>query len=332
MQHSRRRVLRQIGWGLAGGSLAGLGVGRAFAQPAGFPGRTVRIVMPYAAGGTGDVVARAIADGLAKTWGKAVVVDNKPGAGGMIGADAVAKADPDGYTLLMALTGLVQAPSLYGKAPFHPIRDFAPISELATSHLALVVQPDLPVTSLKGFVEYAAKQGKPFPYGTYGLGSSGHLQMEIFGRVAKLQLVHVPYKGEGPLVNDLLGGQVPAAVVGAATARTHSRAGKIRVLAVAGTTRSPLLPETPTFRESGYAGLERQGWIGLFAPAATPVAIVDKVSADVNKVLANADLRTRMTDLGILLKGSSPAAFATVVKAEQEYWAEAIRAANIQLD
>ncbi|QBY51265.1 tripartite tricarboxylate transporter substrate binding protein [Cupriavidus oxalaticus] len=331
MQQGRRRVLRQLGLGAAGAALAGTGW-TARAQGAAYPARTVRIVMPYAAGGTGDVVARAIADGLAKAWGKAVVVDNRPGAGGMIGADMVAKAEPDGYTLLFALTGLVQAPSLYTKATFNPVRDFAPISELATSHLALVVQPDVPAASIRQLVDYIRKLGKPLPYGSYGLGSSGHLYMEIFGRNAGVPLTHVPYKGEGPMLNDLLGGQLPAAMVAAVSARQHARTGKLKVIAVAGQARSPLLPDVPTFQEGGVPGLERQGWIGLFAPTGTPRAIVDKVSVDVNRVLTNADLRARMVDLGILLKGSSPAAFTDVVKQEQAYWAEAIRASDIRLD
>lgn len=335
MQQGRRRVLQQMGLGAAGAALAGVGLGaraQGGAQGGDFPARTVRVAMPYAAGGTGDVVARMVADGLAKAWGKAVVVDNRPGAGGMIGADMVAKAEPDGYTLLFALTGLVQAPLLYSKASYNAVRDFAPISELATSNLALVVQPDVPAANVKQLIDYIRKLGRPLPYGTYGLGSSGHLQMEIFGRNARVELTHVPYKGEGPLVNDLLGGQLPAGVVAAVTARQHARTSKLKVVAVAGQSRSPLLPEVPTFQEAGVPGLERQGWLGLFAPAATPRAVVDKVSADVNRVLANPELHTRLVDLGIIVKGSSPAAFADVVKVEQTYWAEAIRASNIRLD
>ncbi|AQV97162.1 ABC transporter substrate-binding protein [Cupriavidus necator] len=331
MQQGRRRVLQQMGLGVAGAALAAAGLG-ARAQGGGFPTRTVRIVMPYVAGGAGDVVARVIADGLAKAWGKAVVVDNRPGAGGMIGADMVAKAEPDGYTLLFALTGLVQAPLLYSKANYNAVRDFAPISELATSNLALVVQPGVPAANVKQLIDYIRKLGKPLPYGTYGLGSSGHLQMEIFGRNAKVDLIHVPYKGEGPLVNDLLGGQLPAGIVAAVTARNHAQTGKLKVLAVAGQARSPLLPDVPTFQEAGVPGLERQGWLGLFAPAATPRAVVDKVSADVNRVLANPELHARLVELGMVVKGSSPKAFAEVVKVEQTYWAEAIRASNIRLD
>ncbi|WP_354682411.1 tripartite tricarboxylate transporter substrate-binding protein [Cupriavidus necator] len=181
-------------------------------------------------------------------------------------------------------------------------------------------------------IEYIHKLGKPLPYGSYGLGSSGHLQMEIFGRNARVALTHVPYKGEGPLLNDLLGGQLPAGIVAAVSARQHARTGKLRAIAVAGQGRSPLLPDVPTFLEAGVPGLGRQGWLGLFAPAATPRAVIDKVSADVNRVLASPELRARMVQLGILVKGSSPAAFADVVKAEQTYWAEALRASNIRLD
>lgn len=333
MQQQRRKVLQQLGLGLAGAALGGVGLNaRAQASVAGYPTRPVRVVYPYQAGGTGDVVARQIAEGLAKAWGKPVIVDNRPGAGGMIGADMVAKAEPDGHTLLLTLTGMVQAPSLYSKATYNPVRDFAPISELGTSNLALVVQPSLGVSSVKQLVEYIGKQGKPLAYGSYGLGSSGHLYMEIFARNTKVALTHVPYKGEAPLINDLLGGQLPAGMIAAVSARQHAAAGKLRVLAVAGAARSPLLPDAPTFAEAGVRGLERQGWVGMFAPAATPRAIVEKVSADVNRTLANPDFRARMVDLGIVLKGSTPAAFADVVKAEQIYWAEAIRASDIRLD
>ncbi|GMG92710.1 tripartite tricarboxylate transporter substrate binding protein [Cupriavidus metallidurans] len=330
MDNARRRALRRLGWGMAG--VAGMQIALPGRATPTYPSRAVRLIMPYAAGGTGDVVARLIAEGLAKTWQRPVLVDNKPGAGGMIGADLVAKSEPDGYTLLMALTGLVQAPSLYGKAAYNPVRDFAPISELATSHLALVVQQDFPARNAKEFAEHVARQGQPLPYGTYGLGSSGHLQMEIFARATGISLVHVPYKGEGPLVNDLLGRQIPAGVVGAVTARQYAQAGKLRPLAVAGGSRSPLLPDVPTFRESGYAGLERQGWIGLFAPASTPRDVVDKISRDVNRVIVSDALRARLVDMGIIVKGSTPSAFADVVRAEQEYWADAIRAANIRLE
>ncbi|MGN5478289.1 Bug family tripartite tricarboxylate transporter substrate binding protein [Cupriavidus basilensis] len=333
MQQQRRRVLQQLGLGLAGAAFGGIGLNaRAQASAGGYPSRAVRVVYPYQAGGTGDVVARQIAEGLAKAWGKPVIVDNRPGAGGMIGADMVAKAEPDGHTLLLTLTGMVQAPSLYSKAPYNPVRDFAPISELATSNLALAVQPTLGVTTLKQLIDYIGKQGKPLAYGSYGLGSSGHLQMEIFGRNAKVALTHVPYKGEAPMISDLLGGQLPAGMIAAVSARQHAAAGKLRVLAVAGAARSPLLPDVPTFAEAGVRGLERQGWIGMFAPAATPSAIVEKVSADVNRTLTNPDFRTRMVDLGIVLKGSTPSAFAEVVKSEQAYWAEAIRASDIRLD
>jgi tripartite-type tricarboxylate transporter receptor subunit TctC len=333
MQQQRRKVLQQLGLGLAGAALGGVGLGaRAQAAAAGYPSRAVRVVYPYQAGGTGDVVARQIAESLARAWGKPVIVDNRPGAGGMIGADMVAKAEPDGHTLLLTLTGMVQAPSLYSKATYNPVRDFAPVSELGTSNLALVVQPSLGVSSVKQLIDYIGKQGKPLAYGSYGLGSSGHLYMEIFARNAKIALTHVPYKGEAPLINDLLGGQLPAGMIAAVSARQHAAAGKLRVLAVAGAARSPLVPDVPTFAEAGVRGLERQGWVGMFAPAATPRAIVEKVSADVNRTLANPDFRARMVDLGIVLKGSTPAAFAEVVKAEQAYWAEAIRASDIRLD
>ncbi|EHP42065.1 twin-arginine translocation pathway signal protein [Cupriavidus basilensis OR16] len=324
--------MRQLAKGAAAATLTGLTTGTALAQPSAFPRRVVRLVWPYSAGGTGDQFARALAEALAGIWGKAVVVDNRPGAGGMIAADMVVKAEPDGHTLLMALTSVVQTPLLYGKAPYNPVRDLAAISELATIHQTLVVHPDLPATSMKGLAEYARKLGKPLPYGTVGLGSSSHLQMEVFGRNAKVALTHVPYKGEAPLMTDLLGGQVQVGLVAAVTARQHVRTGKLRPLAVGGMNRSSLLPDVPTFQEAGFSGMARTGWFGIFAPAATPPALVQKISADVNKALESPALRARMLEAGILLKGSTPAAFSEVVRRDQVYWGELIRSADVRLD
>ncbi|MGO4155275.1 Bug family tripartite tricarboxylate transporter substrate binding protein [Cupriavidus sp. YAF13] len=332
MQQARRRVLRLLAEGTAAATLTGVNIGTAAAQPSAFPKRVVRLVWPYSAGGTGDQFARGLAEVLASTWGKAVIVDNRPGAGGMIAADMVAKAEPDGHTLLMALTSVVQTPLLYGKPPYNPVRDLAAVSELATIHQTLVVHPDLPVTSMKGLAEYAQKLGKPLPYGTVGLGSSSHLQMEVFGRNAKAALMHVPYKGEAPLMTDLLGGQVPVGLVAAVTARQHVRTGKLRPLAVGGAGRSPLLPDVPTFQEAGFSGMDRTGWFGMFAPAATPPSLVQRISADTNKALENPALRTRMLEAGILVKGSTPAAFSQVVQRDQVYWGELIRSADVRLD
>jgi len=329
MKTDRRRSLKRLAAGALAGSW-GLPLSGAWAQA--WPTRPVRVVVPYSAGGLTDVVARALCEVLARQWGQPVVVDNRPGAGGVLGADAVAKAAPDGHTLLLTLTGLVQTPSLYAKVPFDPLRDFAPVSELATTHIVLVAQPTLPYSDLKGLVQHVRADGKPLLYGSFGQGSSGHLSMEVFGRASKLPMQHVPYKGEAPLVTELLGGQVPVGIVSATTARQHARSGKLRPLAVTGTTRSPLLPDVPTFQQAGFAGMERTGWFGLLAPAATPRPALEKLSADANTALARPELRERMAEIGVVLKGSSPASFGALLKDEQAYWAEVIRVAGVRLD
>ncbi|MEJ8858804.1 tripartite tricarboxylate transporter substrate binding protein [Variovorax robiniae] len=327
----RRRLLQQLASGAAAGLLGSIGTFAAHAQTA-FPGRAVRVIVPFPPGGSSDVIARLVCERLAKAWGQPVIVDNRPGATGMIGASTVAKAAPDGLTLLMTVSALVQAPSLYAKASYDPIRDFAPISELASAHVVLVAGPELPVRQVKDLPAHVAKLGHPLTYGTYGQGSSAHLQMEIFARVAKLPLVHVPYKGENPLINELLGGQVALGTISAAAAAQHARTGRIRPLAVMGSTRSPLLTDMPTFGEAGFAGLERDGWFGLFAPAGTPAAIVEQISRDANGIVADPALRRRMAEIGIVFKGTSPAAFAELLKVDQAYWAQAIRDANVKLD
>jgi tripartite-type tricarboxylate transporter receptor subunit TctC len=327
MKQSRRRVLQQLGLGLAAAPF-GMGMRQAWAAQTDYPGRAVRVVVPFAAGGSSDVVMRVLSDGLSKAWGKPVIVDNRPGAAGMIGADAVAKAQPDGYTLLATLTNLVQAPVLFGKAPYNAQRDFVPVSEIATMNLVLVVQADLPVKDVKGLIDYIRKQGKPFPYGTYALGGTGHLLMEIFGKNAGVPLVHVPYKGEAPLVNDLLGGQVQAGIIGAGNARQLS--GKLRAIAVTGTQRAPLLPDVPTFAQSGVTGLERQGWFGLFAPAGTPAPIVEKISTDLRKLMPAS--RARVAETGYVLTGSAPAEFAGVYKSDERFWTDTIKASGIRLE
>lgn len=312
--------------------LGGLHLGTARSQPVDFPRHVVRLVWPYSAGGTGDQFIRPLAEILSKTWGKSVIVDNRPGAGGMIGAESVIKAEPDGHTLLGSLTGVVQTPLLYGKEPYDPVNDLAAISELATIHQALVVSSDLPVNNMKELAEYAIKLGAPLPYGTVGLGSSSHLQMEVFGRNAKVPLMHVPYKGEAPLMTELLGGHIQVGLVAAITALQQVPTGKLRALAVGGTVRSPLLPDTPTFLESGFSGMERTGWFGMFAPPGTDAALVGKISADVNKALQDTVLRARMLEIGIVLKGTTPSAFAEVVKQDQVYWRELVQATGVRLD
>lgn len=333
MHENRRRALRHLGGTIAAGALGGLTAGLARAQAdAPFPTRPVRVIYPFNPGGMGDAVARSLFNTVGQAWGQPVVIENRPGAGGLIGADQVAKAEPDGHTLLFTFTALVQVPSLVSKPPFNPIRDFAPVSELATTHVVLVVRPEIPARTVKEFVTYVRSQGRAFPYGTYGVGSTGHLLMEILAKQAGMEMSAVAYKGEAPLLTDMLGGQVAAGFLSSTTAQQYVRAGKLRPLAVAGDDRSPLLPDVPNFRESGYPQVEGSGWLGLFAPAKTPKPLVERISADVNRALAKPEVRKKMEDYGLVVRGTTPAAFTEAVRRQHVYWANAIRSSNIRLD
>ncbi len=329
MQENRRRVLRQLGAGLAGSALA---PGLALAQAAPFPARPVRVIYPFSAGGLGDSVARTLFKAVGERWLQPVVIDNKPGAGGLIGADQVAKADPDGHTLLLTFSALLQVPHLVAKAPFDPVRDFAPITEVAATHAALVVRPDVPVRTVKEFVAYVREQGQPFAYGTYGIGSTGHVLMEVLARQAAMKVTAVPYKGEAPMLTDMLGGQVRAGFLSASVAAQQVQAGKLRVLAVAGEGRSPLLPDVPNFSEAGFSQIQGSGWIGLFAPARTPRAVIDQVATDVNRALSRPEVRVKLEEFGLVVRGTAPASFGKAVRQQNEYWANAIRSSNIRLD
>ncbi|QRQ84043.1 tripartite tricarboxylate transporter substrate binding protein [Cupriavidus oxalaticus] len=327
-----RHALRRLGAGLL--AAAGVGLltsGTAWAEAA-FPNKTVRLVVPYPAGGATDVLGRAVADGLGKAWKRPVVVENRPGASSMIGSEAVARAEADGHTALLTITTLVQAPSLYAKPPFDPVKDFVPVSELGTTNLVFAVHSAVPANNIKEFIELVRTKPKQFSYGSYGTGSSGHLYGEIFKESAKLDMVHVSYKGEAPELNDLLGGQVPAAIISVMGAKPHNASGRLRALAVTGAARSPQLPDVPTFREAGVAGMDGQGWFGLFLPAATPRAVVDKYAAEVNRILAQPELRKRMGEMGIVLTGSTPDAFAQTVQTDYARWGKVIRVNNIRLD
>ena len=331
MDRSRRRVVGQLGAGIAGGWLTGFSARISAQAPPNWPARPIRLIYPYPVGGSGDILLRALTESLRKVWGTTVVVDNRPGAGGMIGAEAVAKAEPDGYTLLMAISALVLSPQIVEKPSFHPLRDLAPITALGSIEAVLAVHSSIPARDLKGFVQHVQGMAAPFPYGSVGLGTSGHLLLEILGMKAKMRLTHVPYKGEGPLIQDLISGQVPAGIITAANARKHAETGRIRILAMVGKSRSALVPEVPTFAEAGYAGMDRVTWAGMFAPAGTPRALLDRIAADINQVLAQSDLRTRMLEsFGWTLKGNTPVEFAETVRSDYEFWGEVIRAANLR--
>ena len=257
-----RRKILQVGLGLAASSAVPLG----FAQAA-FPNRPIKFIVPFPPGGATDLVGRLLANKLQESWGQNVVVENKPGASGMIGTEQVARATPDGYTVLIGITTHVQNPAIFAKVPYDPIKDFAPVSQICLSYLVLVVKPDFPANTLKEFVALVKANPGKYSFGSFGTGSSSHIVGEGFARRAGLDMAHVPYKGSAPMTSDLLGGQVPCGWADVSTATAHIAAGKLKPLAVSGERRAPLLATVPTLLENGYPGFEALGWVGVLRPA-----------------------------------------------------------------
>ena len=271
--------------------------GGAIAQD--FPARSVRLIVPQSAGGGADILARTVGQKLSEAWGQPVVIDNRPGAAGIIGTEAVAKAAPDGYTLLMgAISTHAINPSLYKTLSYDPVKDFAPVTMVATAPLLVVVHPSLPVNSTQELIALAkAKPGQLF-FASAGSGNSAHLAGELFKTMANVDLVHVPYKGATPAETDLIGGQVSVMFSSILSALPHAKAGKMKALAVTSARRSSIAPDLPTVAESGVPGYDVNPWYGLFAPAGTPRAIVERINRDVARILAQPDVRQRFATLG----------------------------------
>lgn len=329
MNSDRRTALQRLGAGAL--ALTTMPLARHALAQTGYPSRPVRLVVPNPPGGVMDVLARAVADPLGKLWQRPVVVENRPGASGMIGADAVAKAPPDGHTLLMTVTAVVQIPYMYAKPPFDPLRDLAPATQLCTTNMVLAASANGP-RSVAELVRQAKEKPGKLAYGTYGKGTGSHLYMEVFGNASGTELTHVPYKGEAQIVNDMLGGQIPLGTLSPMTVRQHMKSGKIVPLAVTGNSRAPLLPEVPTFQELGYQGLSGPAWFGLFTTGGTPPEIVAKISADVGSIVNTPALAQRMADLGLIARTSQPAAFAALARNDQAFWSAVIRKYDIRLD
>jgi tripartite-type tricarboxylate transporter receptor subunit TctC len=299
-----------------------------------FPSRTLRIVVPYPPGGASDIISRLMAEKMAPGMGQSIVVENRPGAGGNIGADVVAKAAPDGYTLLMGNIGPnAMSPGLYKSLPFDPVKDFTTISMVSSVPIVLVVNPNVvPVHNVQELIAYATKATPTLAYASAGNGSSNHLAMELFKSLAKIDLQHVPYKGGGPAMIDLLGGQVGVAFDTLPVVLPHVRSGKLRALAIAGTARTPLLPDVPTVAESGVAGYAASSWGGIMAPAGVPPRIVARLQQEVVKVLRMTDVKERLASQGIEVVESTPLEFSNFVKAEISKWSGVIKTANVKIE
>jgi tripartite-type tricarboxylate transporter receptor subunit TctC len=293
-----------------------------------YPRKPIELVVPFVAGGTTDNIARLMAQRFSESWGQAVVVNNRPGGGSTIGTQVVAKAAPDGYTLLVNTISFAITAALQ-KLPYDPINDFAPITELASLPLMLVVHPSLPVTNLKEFIALARSRPAGWDYASSGAGTSPHLAAEMFKSAAGIDLVHVPYKGNAEAMNALLGGHVKIYFALVPAALQHVKAGTLRALAVTTEARLPYLPDLPTIAEQGFPGYEISSWQGAFAPAGTPKEIVAKINGELVRMLNEPEIRARISREGADPVGSTPEAFAQRVKDEIAKWSKVIKQAGI---
>jgi tripartite-type tricarboxylate transporter receptor subunit TctC len=304
----------------------------AAAQDADWPSRTIQIVVPYTPGTGGDILARVLGPKLAERWKVSVVTDNRAGASGNIGTDFVAKAAPDGYTLLCTATSFGTNPAINRNLPFDPVKSFAPVIQLARSSVAVIVTPGLPAKSMRQFLDLARSEPGRLNYSSPGNGSPQHLAMELLKLDAHVNLVHVPYKGSGGALADLVGGHVQAMIVSLQTVAPYVQSGRLRMLAVMSAERSDVFPEVPTLKEVGLPDLEVDTWYGVFAPAGTSKAVIDKVNAELNELLKEPDVRDLLAKQGMIPVGGTPERFGALVRSELDRWPRVVAAAGIKAD
>lgn len=297
-----------------------------------YPAKPVRIVVPLAAGGPGDVLTRAMGQKLSEQTGQPVVIDNRPGANTNVGTEFVAKSPADGYTLLSTANPLTTNPSLYPVLPYDPIRDFAPVTLIGLTPLLLVVHPSLPVKTTKDLVALAKSKPAQLHYGSAGNGSALHLAGEMFNSVAQIKLVHVPYKGVTNAFSDLLGGQISIMFPGAPIALPQVKSGKLRALGTTGARRMSAAPELPPIAESGMPGYEVSVWYGIVAPAGTPAAAISRLHAEISKIVQLPDIKDRWAVLGAEPLHNTPEQFAAFLKADIGKWAKVVRDAGVKID
>jgi tripartite-type tricarboxylate transporter receptor subunit TctC len=298
-----------------------------------YPNRPIRMIAPFPAGGLVDVLARAVGDELAKSLGQPVIVENRPGAGGNIGADVVAKAEPDGYTLLMTSPGIQSINEfLYKSMPFDPDKAFAPISLVADMPMLVVVHPNVGVKTLEGLVAQARANPGKLNFGSAGIGTTGHLGQALLTHVAGISITHVPYRGAAPSVTDLIGGRIDGVVDNPPTVISHIRAGTIIALAVAAKERLALLPDLPTAVEAGLPGLQASSWFGVVAPAGTASEIVKRLHAEIVKAVQAPSMQRFTSQSGARMVGSTPEEFAKLIVDERKKWGEIVKSANISAE
>ena len=301
---------------------------QAFAQS--FPAKPVRIIIPSSTGGAVDGLARIVAQ-IAPGLGQQVIADNRPGANGMIGMELTAKAPPDGHTIVLGFLGpLAVSPSLVKKMAYDPVKDFAPITQVAAAPLLVSAHPSVPVRSVRELTQLAKSRPGQVTYGTGGTGTGGHLTMELFKLTTGVDVLHVPYRGVGPALIDVLGGQISLLVASPISGQPHVKAGRLRGLAVTGRSRSPALPEVPTMIEAGLPKFESTTWFGVLAPAGTPPAVVSRLHGEIVKVLQQPAVRDQISNLGADPSPSTPEEFAAYIRSEITKWAKVVKAADIK--
>jgi len=323
MRISKQWIAAAIAIGLVAG------VNGAAAQS--YPNRAITLVIPFAPGGSTSIVGRAIADKMSELLGEKVVVDNRPGAGGTVGTKAVAKSEPDGYTLVLGYTGtLAIGPSLYKNVGYDPRKDFAPIGLIGNAPNSLVVNPSFPAKTVAELIAYAKANPAKVNFGSAGAGTASHITGEYFARSAGITLVHIPYKGTGPALTDLLGGHIPMAFAPIPASHPNVSAGKLRALAVTSTTRSNLLPDVPTMAEAGLAGFDASLYYGLVAPAGTPRTIIDKLNKVLREALASEEVKKQLGNDGTEITPGTPEDYADFIDKDEKKWAQLVKSSGVE--
>ena len=297
-----------------------------------YPNKFVRFIVPYAPGGSSDVLARTLGQKLGETLGQTFVIDNRPGAGSMIGTDIAAKSTPDGYTIILSDMPHTINPSIYAKVPYDPVNDFSPITVIGVSPMFLFAHPSVQAQSVKDFIALAKAQPGKIAIASGGTGATTHLMAELLQSHAGIKLTHVPYKGAGPALTDVVAGQIPATFTSMATAAPYAKSGRLRVLGVTSAKRLPAFPEVPTFEESGVPGMVVEHWWGVMAPAGVPRPLIEKLRGEIVKALNSADVRERFAVLAVQPKTATPEEFRALLETDVRRWAKVVKDAGIKVE
>ncbi|CAB3900630.1 tripartite tricarboxylate transporter substrate binding protein [Achromobacter mucicolens] len=332
--HTRMSRRRALGLLVTLAGSVGLVAAPAFAQGTdNFPTRPVTIVVPFPAGGATDLTARLVAEGLSKKWGQSVVVENKPGAGGNVGSEYVARAAPDGYTLVLGVTGSHGInTSLYKNMRYDPIKDFEAITQATLYPNAIIVNNDVPANNLQELIALLKKPDAHYSYGSDGNGTASHLGMELIKSQGKFELSHIPYRGSAPMVTDLLGGQIQVGITGLPAVQAYAKSGKLKIVALTTAERFASAPDYPTVAEQGFAGYAAPPWSGFFAPKGTPKPLVEKISADIREAMSDPKAKEKMIAAGSEFTPSTPEQFQAFVQKEIAKWAEAVKISGARID